>query len=213
MPSTAGKGFGSSESDYKTLFEKVTEKTGGERKSFAWYKNTFQTLAASYQNTPERILSEERRDAMSDNQDGNKLRTTVRQGHLYYFEYKAKMKYLPYYDKFPLAYVFGRDGESFYAANLHYIRPKLRVKIVQKLERGLIDIPRQIVHKYLNDYVESLFLDLVKDEWDTTVLLPLEDFVITKGSGKLPYDREYVWEEMKLNENNRIKAKVVVKDY
>ena len=79
----------------------------------------------------------------------------------------------------------------------------------------MIDIPRAIVHKYLNDHVESLFLDLAQEEWDTSILLPVEDFVMTSRANRnqFPYDRELVWEEMKERENDRVKAKAVVKDY
>tara|TARA_B100000029_G_scaffold385227_1_gene380873 strand:- start:161 stop:817 length:657 start_codon:yes stop_codon:yes gene_type:complete len=217
MPSTAGKGFGSESStpDYKTLFEQVADKTGGEQQSLSWYKNTLHSLAQIYKESPDKIISDERRDATNDphEQDGNKLRTTVKQGHLYFFEYKAKSKWLPYYDKFPLAYVFKAHQGGFYAANLHYLKPKSRLKAILKLERGLIDIPKKIIHKYLSDHVESLYLDLASEEWETSILIPVEDFVMTKGSGRIPYDRELVWEEMTYYEKDRVKAKAIVKDY
>ncbi len=213
MPSSAGKGFGASNkpSNYQTIFEKIKAAAAGQRQSVSWYRNQLKTLSASYKS--EQLISDERREQYDDLQDENELRTTVRRGHLYFFEYKAKMKYLPYYDKFPLGYVFKRDADGFYAANFHYLGYKSRVKAMQKLERGLIDIPRVIVHKYLSDYVESLYLDLAPEEWETSVLLPVEDFVLTKGNGRIPYDRELVWEEIKQNESEKIKAKAVIKEY
>ena len=211
MPSTAGKGFGSNESTYKTIFEKIKDKAAGEQRSLSWYKNTLHSLTGDY--TTDNMITAEKRDSQDSEQDNNVLRTTVRQGHLYFFEYKAKTRWLPYYDKFPLGYVFKRDADGFYAANFHYLGYKSRVKAMQKLERGLIDIPRVIVHKYLSDYVESLYLDLAPEEWETSVLLPVEDFVLTKGNGRIPYDRELVWEEIKQNESEKIKAKAVIKEY
>ena len=216
MPSTAGKGFGSSSvqtSSYQTIFEKIKEQAGGEQKSLSWYKNTLHSLTGDY--TTDNIITAEKRDSQDSEQDNNVLRTTVRQGHLYFFEYKAKTRWLPYYDKFPLAYVFKRDNDGFYAANFHYLQYRTRLKSIKKLERGMIDIPRAIVHKYLNDHVESLFLDLAQEEWDTSILLPVEDFVMTSRANRnqFPYDRELVWEEMKERENDRVKAKAVVKDY
>ena len=218
MPSTAGKGFGSSSvetSSYQTIFEKVKEQAGSEQRSLSWYKNTLNSIAGDY--TTDNFIVAEKRDSYDDEgeQDGNVLRTTVRQGHLYFFEYKAKSKWLPYYDKFPLAYVFKRDRDGFYAANFHYLQYRTRVKAMKKLQRGMIDIPRNIIHKYLNSHVESLFLDLHSEEWDTSILLPVEDFVMTsrRNRTQFPYDRELVWEEMKENENDRVKAKAIVKDY
>ena len=92
---------------------------------------------------------------------------------------------------------------------------KTRPKSMKKLQRGMIDIPRNIIHKYLNSHVESLFLDLHSEEWDTSILLPVEDFVMTsrRNRSQFPYDRELVWEEMKEKENDRVKAKAIVKDY
>ena len=180
MPSTAGKGFGSNESTYKTIFEKIKDKAAGEQRSLSWYKNTLHSLTGDY--TTDNMITAEKRDSQDSEQDNNVLRTTVRQGHLYFFEYKAKTRWLPYYDKFPLAYVFKRDNDGFYAANFHYLQYRTRLKSIKKLERGMIDIPRAIVHKYLNDHVESLFLDLAQEEWDTSILLPVEDFVMTSLS-------------------------------
>ena len=218
MPSTAGKGFGSSSKDtssYQTIFEKVKDQAAGEQRSLSWYKNTIHRLSGDY--TTDDPITAEKRDSYDDSeeQDGNKLRTTVRQGHLYLFEYKAKSKWLPYYDKFPLAYVFKRDRDGFYAANFHYLQYRTRLKAMKKLQRGMIDIPRNIIHKYLNSHVESLFLDLHSEEWDTSILLPVEDFVMTgrRNRTQYPYDRELVWGEMEEKENDRVKAKAIVKDY
>ena len=218
MPSTAGKGFGSSSvetSSYQTIFEKIKEQAGTEQRSLSWYKNTLNSLAGDY--TTDNLVTAEKRDSYDKDteQDGNELRTTVRQGHLYLFEYKAKTKWLPYYDKFPLAYVFKRSRDGFYAANFHYLQYRTRLKSMKKLERGMIDIPRNIIHKYLNSNVESLFLDLHKEEWDTSILLPVEDFVMTsrRSRTQFSYDKELVWEEIKENENDRVKAKAIIQDY
>ena len=149
MPSTAGKGFGSSTentSSYQTIFEKIKEQAGTEQRSLSWYKNTLNSIAGDY--TTDNFIVAEKRDSYDDEeeQDGNLLRTTVRQGHLYFFEYKAKSRWLPYYDKFPLAYVFKRDKDGFYAANFHYLQYRTRLKAMKKLQRGMIDIPRNIIH-------------------------------------------------------------------
>ena len=205
------KGFGTN--NYTTIFEKVSDATGGDKKSLGWYKGKVKQLAATYEATPTKLIRQEKRDARDQVQDENLLRLKVREGHLYFFEYKAKSKWLPYYDKFPLVYVIKQDQEGFYGANLHYVKPKRRVKIVQKLEKGLIDMPRPLVHKYLYNNCESKFLDLAIDEWETSIFLPVEDFIMTRGTGKLPYDRELVWKETETKYNDRITAKRIIKGY
>ncbi len=213
----AGKGFGNSNTkNYETLFEKIEKKADGKQQTLAWYRNNLQTMAKSYDQNPERMIRDEKADSKQpiELQDHNELRKHVKKGHLYFFSYEAKSKWLPYYDRFPLAYVLKRTNTNeFYAANLHYIKPKQRIKVIQKLNRNLIDIPRKIIHKYLNSHVDGLFLDLSQDEWESAVLLPVENFRNGKFKGRLPYDRNHVWEEMQPHESNRIKAKVVVKDY
>jgi len=209
------KGFGNTpeKNKYETIFEKVSKATKGEQKTLTWYKDKVRSLAGEYKKEPDKLQKKEKQDSKEETQDENILRKTVRVGHLYFFEYKAKMKYLPYYDQFPLVYVLKIDGDAFYGANLHYLKPKKRVKVIQKLERGLIDMPRGIIHKYINGHCKSLFLDLAISEWQTSILLPVEDFVRTRGSGKVPYDRDLVWEEIEEKESDRVKATRIIKGY
>ena len=213
MAKTKSKGFGGTANTYKTIFEKVSDATNGEKKSVSWYRDKVKSLASTYKTAPEKVLEIERRDRLDTKQDENILRTTVRDGHLYLFEYEAKTKSLPYYDKFPLVYVIKDFGNEFYGANLHYLRPKERVKVIQKLERGFIDLPKIIIHKYIKTHCKSPFLDLAIDEWETSIFLPVEDFVIEKGSGSIAYDKESVWNEIHKKDQDRIKAKRIIKGY
>ena len=172
-----------STSGYKTLFEKITEKTR-EKKTFSWYRSAVKSEASSYnKNFKKYILNEKSDDvgAVAD-QDANELRRYPVQGHLYMFEYKAKMKHLKYYDKFPLVYVIKatKKGE-FWGANLHYMTPKKRIMATRKLMEGRIDIPKVCFHKYLQSHVDGLMIDLAITEWDTAILLPTEDFVKNAG--------------------------------
>ena len=134
---------------------------------------------------------------------------------MYMFEYKAKTKWLPYYDEFPLVYVIKATPQEFYGANLHYLTPKKRVMIVKRLLEGRIDIPRACVHKYLTNHIDGYLLDLAADEWDSAILLPIENFVRNvKGSaGKFPYTKELVWEETDEKYYERIKARRVIRSY
>jgi len=191
-----------------TIFEKVKQATGGEAKSTEWYKRTLKTLSKDITKEPARMTQEQKMESVQAlvHQDQNVIRRRVFPGHLYFFEYKAETESLPYYDKYPLVYVFKVSGTEFYGANLHYINYKKRQIVIEKLQKDLIDMPKKIIHKYLNKRCKSLFIDLAKDEWVTSIFLPVEDFVLMKGGGRIEYPKEMVWEEMDQYWNDRIKG-------
>jgi len=193
----------------KTLFEKVSNAAGGEKQSLSWYRSTVKQAASSYKKDISKFI----RDESSSNEDENVLRRYSKEGHLFMFEYKAKMKHLPYYDRNPLVYVVKASPTEFFGANLHYMNPKKRIQAVSKLMQGRIDIPKVCFHKYLQDHVEGLLLDLASAEWDTAILLPIEDFVRNIGSTAFPYDKELVWEETNETYYDRIKGSRVIKGY
>ena len=197
---------------YQTIFEKVREATEGESKSLGWYQSKLKILTADIQREPSRMNEQEKFDSIGAlvNQDQNVNRRKVFPGHLCFFEYKAETPSLPYYDKYPLLYVMKVSGGEFWGANLHYLEPKKRLIVVNKLEKGQIDIPKKIIHKYLYKRCKSLFLDLTIQEWVTASALPVEDFVLMRGGGKIEYPKEYVWEEIDQYWNDRIKGTRVV---
>ena len=84
-----------------TLFEKVSNAAGGEKQSLSWYRSAVKQAASSYKTDLSKFIRDERQT----NEDDNVLRRFTKEGHLFMFEYTAKMKYLPYYDKNPLVYV------------------------------------------------------------------------------------------------------------
>ena len=63
----------------------------------------------------------------------------------------------------------------------------------------MIDMPKACFHKYLNNHVEGLYLDLASTEWQTAVLLPTEDFVKDVQGHVFPYDKKDVWDEVDEN--------------
>lgn len=200
-------------SSYKTIFEKIKDKTQGSAKSLSWYKSNISMLSKNFSAEPTKLILSEKRDALDDliYQDRNINRKTVFVGHLYFFDYKAETKELPYYDKFPLVYVLKVDNNSFYGANLHYVEPKKRIKIIASLQDNKVDIPKRIIHKYLKNRCGEYYLDLAKQEWQTSILLPVEDFVLMRGNGTIAYDKELVWEEMKQYYNDRLVGTRIIK--
>jgi len=204
------------EPGYKTLFEKVSAKTNGEKKSLAWYRNAVKSEASSYKKNFSKYILNEKSDRVgaADEQDANELRRYTVAGHLYMFEYKAKMKYLPYYDRFPLVYAIKAAGKTeFWGANLHYLSPKKRIIATKKLMQGRIDIPKRCFHKYLSSHVEGLYLDLSSSEWDTAILLPTEDFVKNVNGMVFPIDKSEVWKDTDENFYDKIRGQRLVKGY
>ena len=204
------------DSGYKTLFERITARTGGQQKTLSWYLSAVKAEASSYKKNFNKYILNEKSDKVGavKDQDANELRRYVVQGHMYMFEYKAKMKYLPYYDRFPLVYVIKTLGKGeFWGANLHYMTPKKRIQATRKLMQGRIDIPKKCFHKYLTAHVDTLYLDLALVEWDTAILLPTEDFVKNMNGMMFPIEKETVWNDTNENFYDKIRGQRIVKGY
>ena len=200
---------------YKTLFERVNAQTKGEKKSLAWYRNSVKSEASKYKKNFKKYILDEKGDdnGLAKEQDANELRKYTVMGHLYMFEYKAKMRWLPYYDRFPLVYVIKSNKHEFWGANLHYLSPKKRLIATKKLMNGRIDIPKKCFHKYLHAHVDGLYLDLASSEWDTAILLPTADFVKDLNGMVFPIEQSIVWEETDENFYDKITAHRRVKGY
>ena len=67
-------------------------------------------------------------------QDRIRLRDNSVIGKMYFFFYDPKLKdSLPYYDRFPLVIPIERYQNGFLGLNLHYIHPKQRIILLDKL--------------------------------------------------------------------------------
>jgi hypothetical protein len=122
-------------------------------------------------------------------------------GRMYFFYYDPKLKdTLPYYDRFPLVLPIERYPDGFLGLNLHYIHPKQRIILLDKLSefanndkydkstklRLSYDMLKAsskafeqnaCIKRYLFNHIESRFLEITADEWDIAALLPMESFV------------------------------------
>jgi hypothetical protein len=140
-------------------------------------------------------------DLMRDKQ---RLRDKSFIGRMYFYFYDPKTKdSLPYYDKFPLVIPIERYPDGFLGLNLHYISPKQRVLLLDKLSTLLTDDnydektrlkisydylarasrmyqAKPCIKRYLFSHVQSRFLEITADEWDIAVMLPVESFVKAK---------------------------------
>ena len=135
---------------------------------------------------------------MSDRQ---RLRETSMIGRMYFYFYDPKFKKtLPYYDRFPLVIPIERYQDGFLGLNLHYIHPKQRIILLDKLsevasndsfdEKTKLRInysylasaskffeATPCIKRYLFTQINSRFLEISADEWDIAALLPMESFV------------------------------------
>jgi hypothetical protein len=133
--------------------------------------------------------------------DRQRLRTTSLIGKMYFYYYDPKGKdTLPYYDRFPLVIPIEKYPDGFLGLNLHYIHPKYRITLLDKLvevasnrnynEQTKLRISYRYlrasskifeatpcIKRYLFSHVQSRFLEIQADEWDIAALLPMESFV------------------------------------
>ena len=133
--------------------------------------------------------------------DRERLKTTSMIGKMYFYFYDPKTKdTMPYYDRFPLVIPIERYNDGFLGLNLHYIHPKHRMILLDKLSDTLsnstydektklkinyrylaaasrIFEANPCIKRYLFTQIESRFLEITADEWDIAAMLPLESFV------------------------------------
>jgi hypothetical protein len=138
--------------------------------------------------------------------DQERLRNKSMIGRMYFYFYDPKTKdRLPYYDRFPLVIPIERYSDGFLGLNLHYIHPKQRLILLDKLSDTLtndkydetsrlrLSYPylssaskifeaTPCIKRYLFSHIESRFLEITANEWDIAAMLPMESFVGAKTS-------------------------------
>ena len=120
--------------------------------------------------------------------------------------YNPKLKdSLPYYDRFPLVLPIEHYQDGFLGLNLHYIHPKQRIILLDKLSNTLsnrnydentrmrityeylkaasnIFEATPCIKRYLYPHIKSRFLEISSNEWDIAALLPMENFAKANSS-------------------------------
>ena len=133
--------------------------------------------------------------------DRDRLKNRSMIGKMYFYFYDPKTKdTMPYYDRFPLVIPIERYNDGFLGLNLHYIHPKHRMILLDKLsdtmsndnydEKTKLKInyrylaaasrifeANPCIKRYLFTQIESRFLEITADEWDIAAMLPVESFV------------------------------------
>lgn len=136
-------------------------------------------------------------------------------GNMYMFSYDPKYKnVLPYYDAYPLVIPIEFYANGFLGINLHYLPPAGRASLMGQLkklstddkynEKTKLNISYEIVRsysrqfsgvegcikRYLYAHVRSQFHQVSAEDWDKTVMLPLQRWVVNpnkKYAGNPPY--------------------------
>jgi hypothetical protein len=133
--------------------------------------------------------------------DRDRLKSNSTIGKMYFYFYDPKTKdTLPYYDRFPLVIPIESYKDGFLGLNLHYIHPKQRLILLDKLSETatndkfdsktklkvsysyLAGASRAFeatpcIKRYLYSHIQSRFLEISADEWDIAAMLPVETFV------------------------------------
>jgi hypothetical protein len=133
--------------------------------------------------------------------DRNRLRGNSTIGKMYFYFYDPKTKdTMPYYDRFPLVIPIESYPDGFLGLNLHYIHPKQRLILLDKLSETAtnnnFDSKTKLrvsysylagaskafeatpcIKRYLFTHIQSRFLEISADEWDIAAMLPVETFV------------------------------------
>ena len=174
-----------------TLLDRVQESLAKQgipsrsAKARTWIQNKVKSLSSS-------------RDSLM--KDQGRLTNNVSIGKLYFFFYNPKLKdSLPYYDRFPLVLPIERYQDGFLGLNLHYIHPKQRIILLDKLSEtasnkkfdattklrlnykylaaaSKIFEAQPCIKRYLFTQIRSRFVEIDADEWDIAALLPVESF-------------------------------------
>ena len=121
-------------------------------------------------------------------------------GKLAFYFYDPKWKKeLPHYDRFPLLIPFDITKDGFYGYNLHYLPPRYRIAILEKLleftNNDRFDVTTKLklsyqylkgvskykelqpcIKRYLASHVRSKFVIVQSYDWHIACLLPVERF-------------------------------------
>lgn len=180
----------------KEIFSQILSDAEGRRatsklssRSLSWFRRKVKSVTKGENVSTKSLMS--RRDNLS---------ARILIGRMYHFRYDPKLKnQLPYYDIFPLVIPIETYNDGFLGLNLHYLPPRLRARLMDKLfatlndrnldERSRLRVSYQLlagaakyryfkptVKRYLTTHVRSRYLLIPAEEWQVALFLPTQRF-------------------------------------
>lgn len=132
--------------------------------------------------------------------EGGEQTTSIVPGSMYMYYYNPKYREtLEYYDNFPMVIPYAKTSNGFMGLNLHYVPPKIRVVMLDKLlehasnpnlskttrilytwqiAKSISNQPwaEACIHRYLDGYVMSRFVKIDPKNWVNACMLPVQRF-------------------------------------
>jgi len=173
-----------------------------------WYRENVDELM---QLTPRNVINPER-----DKLIGYSVATRnalMWLGKMFFLFYNPKNKLtLPYYDKFPIVMPIHTYNDGFLGLNFHYLSPSQRSILLERLltlrnnqemdettririKYGILKKTAKYKHhkptikRYLTQHIKGRLLPVEPENWMTSILLPVAQFVKAKD--------QTVWNESK----------------
>lgn len=172
-----------------SIFDEIRNNPGfSESNSVSWYQRQIKQL--NVRSFDPRLL-----------QDKDRIKSTIVPGFAYMYGYDPKLKeVLPFYDRYPLTFIFSMTGNSFTGLNFHYLPIKARIAMYDTMmeyasnnsydELTRIKLNWQMVSNvsrfpwaapaikmYLDNHVTTRMLRVPIYDLKTAILLPVESFV------------------------------------
>ena len=182
--------------------------TQSSEEAFTWYKQNIRHLMDL---RPYDIVDTERQNLIGYRVASRNQFLWI--GRLFFLFYDPKGKYtLPYYDKFPLVMPITTYKNGFLGLNFHYLSPRHRTILLERLlslrsNQTMDDTTRirlkysilkntakykhhkPTIKRYLASNIKGRLLPVEPENWMTSILLPVAQFVKAKD--------QTVWGESK----------------
>jgi hypothetical protein len=117
---------------------------------------------------------------------------------MFFYDPKTKDT-LPYYDRFPLVFPFGKTENGFIGLNMHYLSYRFRIVLLDNLlnfknTKGIDEKTRlrlswnllkgiskhklveHCVKSYLTDHVQTQIKMISPNDWTSALMMPVESF-------------------------------------
>lgn len=188
------------------IYEKYKYDKTMVSKSKDWFAAE-QAKIVRYRITPNRLIAN----------DTSLHKKTITIGKMYCFLYDAKTKdKLPYFDKFPLVFIWRANKTHFWGLNLHYLPPYFRAKLLDallsfrtnskfdystklKFNYALLDgvakyrFAKPAVKQYLFTQLKSPLVEIPGSDWFSAVMIAPPRFTKSQENVWMDSLKKFGW--------------------